>query len=137
MQQDEGGFFDHENFKNMLSQIPAQDSCLSCGACCAFFRVSFYWAEGESMPEDVVEPLTAVYSCMKGTNQKDPRCVMLSGEIGQQVSCTMYEQRSSSCKEVQAGDAQCNKARAAHGLIPLIEIEPVLPSNDDGYDQVC
>ncbi len=89
------------------------------------------------MPDDVVEELTPVYSCMKGTNQKNPRCVMLSGEIGQQVSCTMYEQRSSSCKEVQAGDAQCNKARFAHGLIPLVEIEPVLPSNDDGYDQVC
>lgn len=89
------------------------------------------------MPDDVVEELTPVYSCMKGTNQKNPRCVMLSGEIGQQVSCTMYEQRSSSCKEVQAGDVQCNKARFAHGLIPLVEIEPVLPSNDDGYDQVC
>ena len=89
------------------------------------------------MPDDVVEELTPVYSCMKGTNQKNPRCVMLSGEIGQQVSCTMYEQRSSSCKEVQAGDAQCNKARFAHGLIPLVKIEPVLPSNDDGYDQVC
>ena len=89
------------------------------------------------MPDDVVEELTPVYSCMKGTNQKNPRCVMLSGEIGQQVSCTMYEQRSSSCKEVQAGDAQCNKARFAHSLIPLVEIEPVLPINDDGYDQVC
>lgn len=125
----------------MLSQILEQeilkqDACLSCGACCAFFRVSFYWAEGESMPVDVVEPLTAVYSCMKGTNQKNPRCVMLAGEIGQHVSCTMYEQRSSSCKEVQAGDVQCHKARAAHGLITLIELQPSLPSNDDDYDQV-
>lgn len=89
------------------------------------------------MPDEVVEELTPVYSCMKGTNQKNPRCVMLSGEIGQQVSCTMYEQRSSSCKEVKAGDAKCNKARAAHNLIPLIEIEPVLPSNDEDFDQVC
>lgn len=121
----------------MLSQISAQDACLSCGACCAFFRVSFYWAEGEAMPADVVEPLTPVYSCMKGTNQKNPRCVMLSGEIGQQVSCTMYQQRSSSCKEVLAGDSQCNKARHAHGLIPLIDVEQPAPSNDDDYDQVC
>ena len=74
----------------MLSQISAQDECLTCGACCAFFRVSFYWAEGESMPEEAVEVLTPVYSCMKGTNQKNSRCIMLSGEIGQQVSCTMY-----------------------------------------------
>lgn len=101
----------------------AQDVCQSCGACCAFFRVSFYWSEGEAMSADVVEPLTAIYSCMKGTNQKQPRCVMLTGEIGQQVSCSMYELRSSSCKEVQAGDEQCTKARAAHKLIPLYDVE--------------
>ncbi|AMW80123.1 ferredoxin [Acinetobacter sp. TGL-Y2] len=88
------------------------------------------------MPNDVVEDLSPVYSCMKGTNQKNPRCVMLSGEIGQQVSCTMYEQRSSSCKEVQAGDSQCLKARSAHGLIPLIEIDIPHPVNDEDYDQV-
>ena len=88
------------------------------------------------MPPDVVEPLTAVYSCMKGTNQAQPRCIMLSGEIGQQVSCTMYERRSSSCKEVQAGDSQCTKARLAHGLIPLVDVEIIHPSNDDDYDQV-
>ena len=104
----------------MLSQISAQDACLTCGACCAFFRVSFYWAEGESMPEEAVEVLTPVYSCMKGTNQKNSRCIMLSGEIGQQVSCTMYEQRSSSCKGVQTGDSQCRKARQGYGLISLI-----------------
>ncbi|MDA3441966.1 YkgJ family cysteine cluster protein [Acinetobacter bereziniae] len=121
----------------MLSQISAQDACLNCGACCAFFRVSFYWAEGEAMPSDYVEPLTAVYSCMQGTNQKQPRCIALNGVIGQQVSCTMYEQRSSSCKEVQAGDAQCAKARQAHNLIPLIDIDVMTPSNDEDFDQVC
>lgn len=120
----------------MLSQVIAQDACTSCGACCAFFRVSFYWAEGEAIPEQMVESLTPVYSCMVGTNQKQPRCVALSGEIGQQVACTIYPQRSSSCKEVQAGDSQCAKARSAHGLIPFIEIETPPSSNDEDYDQV-
>lgn len=121
----------------MLSQIPSENSCLSCGACCTFFRVSFYWAEAESMPEDLVEPLTAVYSCMKGTNQTQPRCVALDGVVGEQVSCGIYAQRSSSCKEVQVGDAQCNKARSAHAMIPLIDIEAQPHRNDDDYDQVC
>lgn len=121
----------------MLAKKSAQDECQSCGACCAFYRVSFYWSEGEVMPADVVEPLTAVYSCMHGTNQKNPRCVMLTGEIGQQVSCSMYELRSSSCKEVQAGDSQCLKARTAHNLIPLIDIDTQDPINDEDYDQVC
>lgn len=89
------------------------------------------------MPSDYVEPLTAVYSCMQGTNQKQPRCIALDGVVGQQVSCTMYEQRSSSCKEVQAGDAQCAKARQAHNLIPLIDIDIMTPSNDEDFDQVC
>jgi uncharacterized protein len=89
------------------------------------------------MPPDYVEPLTAVYSCMKGTNQKQARCIALDGVVGQQVSCTMYEQRSSSCKEVQAGDEQCAKARQAHNLIPLIDIDVTAPSNDEDFDQVC
>lgn len=120
----------------MLAQIIAQDACASCGACCAFYRVSFYWAEGESIPNQMVENLTPVYSCMSGTNLKQPRCVALEGEIGQQVSCTIYPLRSSSCKEVQVGDNQCSKARFAHGLIPFVEIEPSYPINDEDYDQV-
>jgi len=49
----------------------------------------------------------------------------------------MYEQRSSSCKQVHAGDSQCAKARQGYGLIPLIEIEVATPSNDEDFDQVC
>jgi uncharacterized protein len=82
----------------MLSQLPTQDACLSCGACCAFFRVSFYWAEGLNMPEHVTESVSAVYSCMCGTNQEKPRCIALSGTIGEHVSCTIYNSRSSTCK---------------------------------------
>lgn len=120
----------------MLSQIATQDACLSCGACCAHFRVSFYWAEGEMIPNEMLEVLTPVYSCMKGTNQAPSRCIALEGKIGESASCQIYEQRSSSCKEVQVADSQCHKARTAYGLIPFIEIDPAVPSNDDGYDQV-
>lgn len=119
----------------MLSQVCHDNSCLSCGACCAYFRVSFYWAEGEIIPEPLVEALTPVYSCMKGTNQSQPRCAALEGTVGEQVSCSIYALRSSSCQEVQAADSQCNKARRAHGLIPLVNIEPP-PANDEDYDQV-
>lgn len=124
-----------ERSETVLSQVVNEQSCVTCGACCAYFRVSFYWAEGEQMPQDMIEPLTAVYSCMQGTNQKNPRCVALDGELGKAVSCSIYEARSSSCKEVMPADTQCNKARAAHGFIPLIEIsEPA--TNDEDFDQV-
>ena len=36
--------------------------CMTCGACCAYFRVSFYWAEaddaGGPVPSALTEPLT-------------------------------------------------------------------------------
>lgn len=107
----------------MLSQLATADACLTCGACCAYFRVSFYWVEGEILPQNHVESINAVYSCMVGTNQKNPRCIALTGVVGQQVSCSVYASRSSSCKEVQIADEQCNKARKAHQLIPLVAIE--------------
>ena len=59
---------------------------------------------------------------MVATNQKNPRCIALQGTIGEQVSCGMYELRSTSCKEVQVADVQCNKARIAHNMIPFIQI---------------
>lgn len=120
----------------MLSQLVTENSCLSCGACCAHFRVSFYWAEGLNLPKHYTEPVTPVYSCMAGTNQPQPRCIALEGEIGVEVSCSVYAARSSSCKEVQAGDAQCNKARAAHNMIPLIQIESLPANNEHDFDRV-
>lgn len=120
----------------MLSQLVTQDSCLTCGACCAHFRVSFYWAEGLHLPEHYTEPVTAVYSCMTGTNQANPRCIALEGEVGVNVSCSVYAARSTSCKEVQAGDTQCNKARARYNMIPLVQIEPVTADNDEDFDRV-
>ena len=96
--------------------------CLDCGACCAFFRVSFYWAEAEArgIPADLTEPINPRFSCMAGTNQRAPRCDALAGEVGQRVGCTIYEHRPAPCREVQPGDDQCNKARAGYGL-PAIE----------------
>ena len=73
---------------------------------------------------------------MAGTNQKNPRCIALDGTIGQQVSCGMYELRSSSCKEVQIADDQCNKARLAHNMLPFIQIENDEADNDDSFEYV-
>src|SRR5690349_10119979 len=71
------------------------DVCQRCGACCAYFRVSFYWAEAmeRRLPDSAVEQVTPLLACMAGSNQPQPRCHALSGEIGQWVSCQLYEQR--------------------------------------------
>lgn len=110
--------------------------CLNCGACCATFRVSFYWAETDaapegSIPQHLTEQVTPHISCMHGTNQKPTRCVALLGEVGDAVRCSIYEKRSSTCREfIWHGEngqdnLDCQRARAAHGLPPL-------PSNPQG-----
>lgn len=101
---------------------PDTNPCLDCGACCASFRVSFYWSEGEArgLPDELTEQVNAWFSCMAGTNQARPHCVALTGSVGGATSCRVYTQRPSPCREVQAGDSQCAKARAWHGLHALI-----------------
>ena len=95
--------------------------CQRCGACCALFRVSFYWAEaddapGGTVPVALTRPVGSLHRCMAGTEARPVRCVALQGEVGRSVACGIYEQRSSTCRSVQPGDEQCLKARAAHGL---------------------
>jgi uncharacterized protein len=104
--------------------------CFACGGCCSSFRVSFYHGEIAGMPfgwvpEQQVEKLNESRACMKGTNQKMPRCVALSGTPGEQVACTIYEQRPSPCREFDAWDEsgqpnpRCQTLRAAYSL-PLL-----------------
>jgi hypothetical protein len=98
--------------------------CLSCGACCAHFRVSFYWAE--PVPEEFTEKISPHRSCMKGTNTTEtPRCIALEGRLGDRVHCKIYGNRSTACREFEASyekgeeNQRCAAARLKHGLKPL------------------
>ena len=92
--------------------------CQQCGACCAHFRVSFYWAEAvqRGLPHPSIERVNVHLMCMVGTNQPLPHCHALRGEVGKQVACDLYPARPSPCREIQPGDEKCNQARAGHGL---------------------
>jgi len=94
--------------------------CQRCGACCATYRVSFYWADGETWqtPAGMTERVAPLYSCMVGTSRASPRCIALAGTVGKVATCTIYDQRPPPCREVQPGDERCLKARARHGLSP-------------------
>ncbi|HMW71017.1 MAG TPA: YkgJ family cysteine cluster protein [Cellvibrionaceae bacterium] len=104
--------------------------CMSCGACCAYFRVSFYWGEQQSagglVPDELTQKISPHLSCMQGTGSKPARCVALTGDIGQSVACSIYAQRSTTCREfAMSGEngehnPECDKARAFHGLAPLV-----------------
>ncbi|HEY8518717.1 MAG TPA: YkgJ family cysteine cluster protein [Gammaproteobacteria bacterium] len=104
--------------------------CLACGACCAYFRVSFHWSETERFlggvtPTEHTVQVGTHRVAMRGTLGRNPRCVALEGTIGENVRCTIYERRPSPCREFPASWAdgrrneRCDRARAAHGLPPL------------------
>ncbi|WP_072024447.1 YkgJ family cysteine cluster protein [Escherichia coli] len=106
--------------------------CMTCGACCVFFRVSFYWAEaddaGGNVPVSLTEQISPFHRCMSGTNQKKPRCVALAGTPGENAYCSVYKNRPSTCREFamsgenDIANEACSRARAKYGLP---EIEPV------------
>ncbi len=104
--------------------------CQSCGACCAHYRVSLHWSEAEPSlggrtPVALTEPCGPHVLAMRGTWQAQPHCVALVGEVGTRVGCSIYEDRPSPCRTLQASwehgfaDAQCDRARHAYGLAPL------------------
>lgn len=104
-----------------LSDENREFDCQRCGACCAFYRVSFYWAEaddapGGSVPAALTRPVGPLHRCMAGTEARPVRCIALQGEVGRDVGCAIYARRSSTCRGVQPGDSQCLRARAGHGL---------------------
>ncbi len=117
--------------------------CMSCGACCAWFRVSFYWAEGDDggggVPSELTEPLTPFLRCMAGTNEKKPRCRALTGEVGRSVHCSIYASRPSPCREFPMTGEQgrpndaCDRARAAYGLPPLSIGRPERSIDNDAH----
>jgi Fe-S-cluster containining protein len=115
-----------------------RNPCMDCGACCAHFRISFYWGEtdperGGTVPIEMTDKLNDFRRCMQGTDQKNPRCVALAGTIGEGVACTIYENRPTPCREfgvdwteqglifVDEDLARCTAARAAWGLPPVFE----------------
>ena len=98
-------------------------ACQQCGACCASFRVDFSVEElddnGGSVPSGLTVPLTDTLCRMRGTDHSPPRCAALMGKIGVQVSCGIYEWRSSPCREFSEGSDACNRARMRQGLPAL------------------
>lgn len=118
----------------------ASNPCLSCGACCAHFRVSFYCGEiagesGGTVPPELVSQVSPLRGCMKGTEYGGQRCTALRGELGQNgIHCAIYEQRPSPCREFSAWlddgtpNPDCQRVRRNIGLPPL---SPRPHDNDD------
>jgi len=88
--------------------------CQSCGACCSH---RWSWpllkkdrSDAKNIPKELVRE---DYPLMKTINN---RCVALSGEIGCNVSCNIYNDRPSACQKFESGSDLCKEARANAGL---------------------
>ena len=130
----QSGEWNLERRAKVISFDSATDSfaahpCLRCGACCAHFRVAFYWREQAGVenplgvPTDLVEEFSEFLTCMKGTNNKHHvRCSALEGKVGSAVTCSIYTLRPSPCREFSASfengkrNPRCDEARAHYGL---------------------
>ncbi|WP_298924109.1 YkgJ family cysteine cluster protein [uncultured Ramlibacter sp.] len=97
--------------------------CLACGACCASFSVDFSVHERDDMGGPVPAGLTVEVTdhiCrMRGTDHLPMRCAALTGTVGVQAACGIYEWRPNPCRELEPGSDACQRARARHGLAPL------------------
>jgi uncharacterized protein len=110
--------------------------CVKCGACCASFRVAFYWREAESkdhksaVPEGYWHELSPLQRGMNGTDNKHhPKCCALKGRIGEKAYCTIYNNRPTPCRTFEASyengvaNERCDLARQKHGLKPLCKMD--------------
>ena len=74
---------------------------------------------GGCVPAGLAVEVTAHTCRMRGTDFATPRCAALTGHIGQQAACAIYEWRPSPCRELEPGSDACQRARARHGLTQL------------------
>ena len=100
--------------------------CQSCGACCARFRVSYYW--GEAVPDGYFNEANEMFRSLKSKNDLEgrPRCDALKGEIGTSVACGIYKDRPTPCQDFRYSyedggpkEPRCDEARGKFGMLPL------------------
>lgn len=115
----------------IIATSKEKNPCVGCGACCAFFRVSFHWMECKSaggtgtVPDENTEQVNFHHVAMKGTTGANPRCIKLEGELGKDAKCSDYDNRPTPCRDFDASwqfgehEPRCDKARLSHNL-PLL-----------------
>jgi hypothetical protein len=82
-------------------------------------------SEGGPVPDGLVVDVTSHTCRMRGTDHASPRCAALTGTVGVNAQCGIYEWRPAPCREfgmlapLGRGDDACTRARARHSLPPL------------------
>jgi len=110
--------------------------CQACGACCCNTAKNIaldHRGYIEVLPSDVMFMRRPDLMCALtviddvGVHQMrlegpEQRCTSLKGELGENVTCSIYRWRPEGCRQVTAGDEECLKARksmrARHDNVP-------------------
>lgn len=105
-----------------------QRECTRCGACCCNPRVNVEAGVREWVtiaPRDPILASEALRRRLVVVNEDgephlradvDGRCLALRGRVGARVECSIYRDRPTACRIVEAGSDECLKARADRGL---------------------
>lgn len=101
--------------------------CQTCGACCVFHlcvavgaadkRISpeYYWeVTRESERGEIV-----VDRFMR-RDEETMQCTALTGTVGVNVGCGVYEHRPQVCRDFEAGSDKCHGVRRAFGIEPFL-----------------
>lgn len=90
--------------------------CLNCGACCDYFE-GVDVLKSDNIPVELTTYRDG-YGCMK---QIGTRCIALSGTVGKDARCSIYENRPSVCRDFPSRNRHCADARREHHLRVLKE----------------
>jgi Fe-S-cluster containining protein len=114
----------------MSSRQRARDfDCTRCGACCTNpeeNRAEHFLDYVEVQPQDglLEKPdlvrRFVVYNADGIPHLRlhhDGRCLALRGKLGQRVTCTIYGDRPTGCRKVEAGSERCLRYRRERGLV--------------------
>ncbi|HEY0328931.1 MAG TPA: YkgJ family cysteine cluster protein [Rhodopseudomonas sp.] len=97
---------------------PADSPCQPCGACCGY---SENWPRFTTEDDAALDriPEQFVNARLSGMRCDGQRCSALTGQIGVNTACGIYQLRPEVCRTCQPGDPECAMARRRYGLPPL------------------
>lgn len=107
-----------------LTAIP---DCVSCGACCSYGLIPIERRDPEPLDEYVeLTPENAsdvVIERYLPRRSDDGRCSSLTGTIGGEVGCGVYQDRPGTCRDFEAGSDRCFGYRRLFGIDPPLGAE--------------
>ena len=134
---------DLERSRTEASKEPSPD-CLSCGICCAFplpIEVQKNEPLGGLECIDIMADDAPEGTIINRHLPRDPetaRCKHLAGNIGESISCSVYEKRPQECRDFEVGSDRCHEFRRMYGIEPQLTEEelaveiPKFPPLSDG-----